>query len=444
VAVAEVDASSRGVDGGQGVPVEPNPPDGGGQPPPSEPAAATAGTVTAEPMDEAAHVYDPAVVHTFDVEVAPQDLARVDENPAAEQYVPARLTFEGTTYEIGYRYKGSVGAFRPPCTAVFDGGPKAGKCSVKLSFNWMDPEGQFHGLRKLVFHAMHNDPSMMRERLGYGLFREMGVPAPRATHAVLRVNGEAGIYALVEEIDGRFTRSRFTEGGEGNLYKEIWPIYDEPKVYLAALETNEDQAPSAERMLRFKRAVAEGPEAMASWVDLDVTTSYVAVDRVIMNDDGAFHFYCVEGGKGNNPTLPGNHNYFWYEAENADRLWIIPWDLDHSLRESTIPPHLPVDWRTVPSAGECNACQGGGGFAGINGPPPGCDPVIKNFQAWQARYEAKVDALVAGPFSEQAVAAKLTGWKQQLARAGYPVAEAAAAELEGILGRARTNRGFSY
>jgi hypothetical protein len=70
--------------------------------------------------------------------------------------------------------------------------------------------------------------------------------------------------------------------------------------------------------------------------------------------------------------------------------------------------------------------------------------VIKSFQAWQARYEAKVDALVAGPFSEQAVAAKLTAWKQQLAGAGYPVAEAAAAELEGILGRARTNRGFSY
>jgi hypothetical protein len=36
-------------------------------------------------------------------------------------------------------------------------------------------------------------------------------------------------------------------------------------------------------------------------MDFDVTTSYIAVDRVIMNDDGAFHFYCVAGGLGNNP-----------------------------------------------------------------------------------------------------------------------------------------------
>ncbi|MET0340103.1 MAG: hypothetical protein ABW252_03840, partial [Polyangiales bacterium] len=41
---------------------------------------------------------------------------------------------------------------------------------------------------------------------------------------------------------------------------------------------------------------------------------YLAVDRVIMNDDGPVHLYCV-------PFLPGpivNHNYLWYEF--AQRL----------------------------------------------------------------------------------------------------------------------------
>ena len=325
------------------------------------------------------------------MEIAPADLALADGDPSAEQYVPARLHFEGATYEIGYRYKGSVGAFRPPCTAEFEGGPKAGKCSVKLSFNWADPDGRFFGLKKLLFHAMHNDPAMLRERLGYALFREMGVPAPRATHAVLRVNGRAEIYALVEEVDGRFTRSRFTDGGKGNLYKEIWPVHDDPAVYLAALETNEDQEPSAARMLRFKEAVALGPDAMAGWLDLDLHTSYMAVDRVIANDDGAFHLWCIDGGFGNNPEPPGNHNYYWYEAENADRLWLVPWDLDHSMSERTFPPHIAVDWRRVPSAGECTACPGGSGF-GVLDLPSGCDPVIRNFQAWQARYDAKIDA----------------------------------------------------
>jgi spore coat protein CotH len=264
--------------------------------------------------------------------------------------------------------------------------------------------------------------------------------APRATHAILRVNGQANIYALVEEIDGRFTRSRFTEGGKGNLYKEIWPVYDDPQTYIAALETNEDDVPSADRILRFKEAVFEGPAAMAAWVDPDITASYMAVDRVIMNDDGAFSFYCFAQAIGNNPAPPGNHNYYWYEAKEVDRLWLIPWDLDLSIKDSVTPPHVAVDWRVQPSEADCNVCAGGL----ATGPAPGCDRVIQNFQAWQASYDAKIDAFIAGPFSKAVVDAKLDQWRAQLLTAGYAVDEAALTELRAILDRARMNRGFAY
>jgi spore coat protein CotH len=407
----------------------------GGMSDASEPMPSGPGTVVAEPADEAAHIYDPTMVHTFDVEISAEDLELVDSNPAAEEYVPARLTFEGESYDIGYRYKGSIGAFQAPCTGA--GGRKTGKCSIKLSFNWMDPQGLFFGLRKLVFHAMNHDPSQMRERLGYALFREMGVPASRATHAILRVNGQPEIYALVEEVDGRFTRSRFSEGGEGNLYKEIWPVHAAAADYLAALETNEDQAPSADRMLRFKDAVLEGPDAMAEWVDLEVTSRYMAVDRVLTNDDGPFNFLCFSGGIGNNPSPPGNHNYYWYEAEDVDRFWLIPWDLDHAITESTMHPHIAMDWRAIPSAGQCDACRG-------ISLPPGCDPVIQNFQSWQASYDTEIDSFIAGPFSKSAVDEKLDRWAEQLNVAGYPVSESELSELKGILDRARMNRGFPY
>jgi spore coat protein H len=402
------------------------------------------GVVIPEPDDDAAALFASTRVQTFELDVDPSELARIDQNPKQEEYVPARLRFDGVSYDVGYRYKGSVGAFRPPCTSEFDGGPKAGKCSIKLSFNWQNPDGQFFGLKKLLFHAMNKDESRLRERLGYALFRTMGVPAPRATHAVLKVNGQAELYALVEEIDGRFTRSRFSEGGKGNLYKEIWPIHDDPQVYIAALETNEEQSPSVDRMLSFRGAVAAGPEQMAPWLDLDATVSYMAVDRLILNDDGAVHFYCLEGGMGNNPMLPGNHNYYWYEAERADHFWIIPWDLDQSLRDVAFPPHLPSDWRVQPSAAECQAeCGSSGGF-GVDGPPPGCDPVFRNFQSWQAHYEAKLDALLAGAFSKATIDAQLAAWSQQLRDAGFPVEEAAVADLQAVIERARMHRGYPY
>ncbi|MET0388777.1 MAG: CotH kinase family protein [Polyangiales bacterium] len=407
---------------------------------PEPPPGAAPPTVIAEPADDAAHVFDQNTLHVFDLEIAPADLERTDSDPAAEEYVPALLTFEGKTYPAGYRYKGSLGAFFPPCTNFLDGS-KDGKCSIKLSFNWMDPEGRFFGLKKLLFHAMNNDPSQLRERLGYAMFREMGVPASRASHAVLRVNGQAELYALIEEIDSRFTRSRFSEGGKGNLYKEIWPIHTSQQAYISALETNENSQPSADRVLRFREAVMQGHEAMAAWMDPVITASYMAVDRLILNDDGAFHFYCFERAIGNNPTAPGNHNYYWYEAAELDRMWIVPWDLDMSMSDALKQPHLETDWRVTPAAAQCNVCDPS---SGAGSPASGCDPVIRNFQGWIDAYEAQVDRFIQGPFSKASVEAKLSAWKQQIVSAGFPVDEAAAAELIQILDRSRMNRGFPY
>lgn len=420
-------------------------PDGGVQPagdaggiPITGPDPVGPGTVVSEPGDEAAYVYDQDELRVFEVEIAPADLAVVDADPSAEQYVPAVLHFEGQSYDVGYRYKGSIGAFLAPCTSGFGGGAKQGKCSVKLSFNWVDPEARFMGLKKLQFHSMNNDSSWLRERLGYTMFREMGVPAPRAVHAILSVNGQPELFALVEQIDGRFTRSRFTEGGKGNLYKEVWPLYTTPDPYLNALKTNEDENPSVDRMVQLQAAVQEGAASFEGWVDRDAMARYMAVDRVIMNDDGAFHLYCYQGAIGNNTVGPANHNYYWYEATDHDRFWIIPWDLDHSMQEVLGAAHIAADWR-VPQT-NCGGC----GFGSISGPAPGCDPVIANFQDWMTDYDAMVDQFIAGPFSKGNVDGKLAVWRAQIEAAGYSVPAGPFNELTAILDRARTNRGFQY
>lgn len=158
--------------------------------------------------------------------------------------------------------KGSVGGFLKPCTNADLGGvpgPKVGKCSIKLSFDEVDPEARFYGLKKLNLHSMNQDPSMMRDRLAYAMFRENGVPASRAVHARVMFNGKLqGLFIAVEQVDGRFTRSRFTEGGKGNLYKEIWPMHTDAAAYTNALVTNEDQMPSVQRMLDFHTAIGTG------------------------------------------------------------------------------------------------------------------------------------------------------------------------------------------
>jgi hypothetical protein len=87
--------------------------------------------------------------------------------------------------------------------------------------------------------------------------------------------------------------------------------------------------------------------------------------------------------------------------------------------------------------------SGTGGFA-LNGHAPGCDPVIRNFHAWREHYEAKLDELLAGPFSKAAVDAQLDLWTQQIQDAGFPVNTQGIQDLQAILDRARTNRGYPY
>jgi spore coat protein CotH len=63
----------------------------------------------------------------------------------------------------------------------------------------------------------------MREILGYELFRQMDVPAPRAAFIDLWVNEiHLGLYTMVEQIDKVFIQNNF-KYANGNLYKPEKP-----------------------------------------------------------------------------------------------------------------------------------------------------------------------------------------------------------------------------
>lgn len=323
------------------------------------------GEVIPEPDDEARALFDAPAVRTFEVELSPDDLAQIDAAPSAEQTVPARLRFDGRAYgDIGIRYKGSAGAFITPCTAATTPGSgrgaKVGKCSIKLDFAYRDDEARFYGLKKLNLHSMGRDPSFMREQLGYGLFRARGIAAPRSSYARLVINGKLeGLFLMVEQLDARFTRSRFSEGGNGNLYKEVWPLYPFPMPYRKALETNEGPTTDVDKIMTLAWTLRVAPERALDWLDLTYSLRYLAVDRAILNDDGALHWYCYVP-QGANMGLFNNHNYYWYEAESAGRLWLVPWDLDARSPASRACASTPTGCRPRTVAATCSrACRSG-------------------------------------------------------------------------------------
>jgi spore coat protein CotH len=94
------------------------------------------------------------------------------------------------------------------------------KLFLKIKINW-NRDTTFSGLKKFQLHSMNADDSQLRERLGYWFYRQMGIAVPRVVHVLLKINGKyAGLFAHIEQIDGRFTRYHF-KNGKGNLYKEV-------------------------------------------------------------------------------------------------------------------------------------------------------------------------------------------------------------------------------
>ncbi len=391
----------------------------------------TAGrNLSALTADDSGYIFDQERLHTFELTLSDEALAQIDRNPSAEEWVLGSLTFEGETIDrVGIRYKGSIGAW-VGCLSDPDWSDPSGhkvctKLSMKVKVNWDDSNREFHGLRRLQFHNMNLDPSQMHERLGYWLFREMGVPAPRSVHARLIVNGTyVGVFALTEQIDGRFTRHNFDDG-TGNLYKEVWPLHagyvTGDLYFVEALKTNEDENPSIEIIKNFGSEVkAAGPDGAAEvvdrWMDVDEVLAWAVVDRTIRNDDGPFHWYCF------GECRP--HNYYWYEEPTAGTLHLIPWDLDNAFQNIVIDynPVTPV----ADAGGEITRdCQRFGyGKWDLPQRSAACDPVFAAWATFDDDYGRLLDEFLDGPFAEELVTAQVEAWVAQIADATTEAADA--------------------
>ena len=152
---------------------------------------------------------------------------------------------------------------------------------------------------------MNLDPSQLHDRLGYWLFKQMGVPSPRAIHAKLYINGEYnGIFSLVEQIDEQFADYHFS-GGAGNIYKEVWPLKSNGQVqsdkkFYKGLVTNKTQGVNNNIIKSFAEDIANANNSeikavIEDYMEVNQMLSYAVVDRAIRHDDGPFHWYCDWG-----------------------------------------------------------------------------------------------------------------------------------------------------
>lgn len=183
------------------------------------------------------------------------------------------------------------------------------KMQFQISFDEIDDNGRFLGLRKVLFDAAALNRHFLRDRLSLYLMRESGIAAPCANNALLYINNEYyGLFTSLEKPDEEFLTRVFPGNDTGNLWKRRdWDRDRRTNARLQDLLTASDHAGDG--------ANGDLP-ALENLLDIDQALLVYAVDAVIPNSDGPW---------------AGGLNFYVYDHPGLNKFVLIPWDLDNTF-----------------------------------------------------------------------------------------------------------------
>jgi hypothetical protein len=239
--------------------------------------------------------------------VSPAGVAALEAQPFVD--VPAHLVYEGRTYgPVGLRLKGQNSFL-----------PFSQKPSLRINVDEYEDKAKFWGLKDLTLNNMSLDPSMMHERLAYWVMRNAGIPASRANHLLLTVNGQFyGLYTNVETVKKQLVARWFADNNG--------PLFEATDVDFTAqhVSSYELEAGPNDRTLLVGAANAltmpgdAGIASASSYIDMARFQRFWGACSVI----GQFDSFPY--------SMPGD-DYFVYADPASDRLAFLPWGMDETF-----------------------------------------------------------------------------------------------------------------
>lgn len=270
-------------------------------------------------------VFRDDMVPRVDITIHPDTLNWIYEHVESNQEFRADFLFTTDTLaetmeEVGFRLRGNTSRVSQ-------------KKSFKISFNTFQPGRKFYGLEKLNLNGEHNDPSIIRSKVCWDLYRNFGVPGARANHVEVYINGNFyGLYIQVEHIDEEFMESRF-ENKDGNLFKCLWPsdlddrgsnpndykhMQGDRRVYDLSTNTLADDYTDLAEFITKLNHLPNNDFAceMESYYNVLDYLRVIALDVFTGNWDGPIY---------------NKNNFYLYHNTLSDRMEYIPYDLDNTL-----------------------------------------------------------------------------------------------------------------
>lgn len=318
--------------------------------------------------------FDDRLFRSYNLRVHRREWVEWHTDILEEEYVECAVTSDygvpgaEKVHELaGCRYKGGFGSLEYCLVEGTD--EPSGLCrklSIKVDSNKFQPKNspeakqRILGMKKLNFHGMPVDPSLLAEQTSYHVLNLLpSVLAPRSVHANLFVNGHFwGVYVLVEQVDEVFVANRLRlrdEDEAGTIYKEIMPVYESPEVY-ADFARGNSRAEDHLFMAEVASAIREADDRTAASTVLKYFDGESFVNAAAFNE-----------AIGQTDDWRWRHNFFWYVRQPGElvvggnnqkrQLVFIPWDYDRLNDWTVAIAGLP---RAVPRAVPGDSTTGGG------------------------------------------------------------------------------------
>ena len=268
-----------------------------------------------EADDPSEELFEGSFLPEFYIDLSTESWQSLRDDPYT--YVEGSLEYDGQAWShIGVRTKGE-NSWRS-----IDEKP-----SLKLDFDSYLEGGHFLGMEGLTLNAMNDDPSMMHERLAYQVYREAGIPAARANHAKVYLNGEYyGLYTVLDTVDKTMIE-RWYSDSTGPMFEVHDVDFYDAYISSFSLELGEDDRTHLQGSAdAFEGGVADAQlENLQAYMDLDQFLDYWAVGVAVVQYD-AYPY-----------SSPGDDCHVFREA-SSDRLQWIPHGVDETFMYSTSDP----------------------------------------------------------------------------------------------------------
>ncbi|MFY0626136.1 MAG: CotH kinase family protein [Reichenbachiella sp.] len=214
------------------------------------------------------------------------------------------------------------------------------KKSFKVAINAFEKGRDYKGLEKFNINGEHNDPTIIRSKLGWDMMSEIGALASRSNHIEFYINEEyKGLYIHVEHIDEEYIEERFGNK-DGNLYKCLYPAD------LDYLGSNPDAYKLEEhgrRIYELKTNESlDDYSGLANFIDVlnnAPDNTFASEIQTVFHVESYLKALAIEvlTGHWDNYSVNKN-NYYLYENPDDGLVYYIPYDLDNTLG---------VDWFDV-------------------------------------------------------------------------------------------------